>query len=146
MPYGYYMTGRLFYDIDNIDSDYACKPIKTITVDHDIGSDKFPIVMVDRSNCTFVTKARNVQNIGGRIALIVNNNNEDINNIIMADDGTGNDINIQAVLISLEDGEKIKQFIRENKHDTAMLAKLILAIEYEMVRIINSAKIGYCRV
>ncbi len=134
MPYGYFMTGRLFYDIDNVDSDFACKPIKTINVDHDLGSDRFPIIMVDRGNCTFVTKARNVQNIGGSIALIINNNDENVSNIIMTDDGTGNDIYIQAVLISKQDGEKIKQYIRENQHDTAMLAKLILAIEYEMVR------------
>jgi hypothetical protein len=133
MNFGYYMTGRLFYDIDNIDSDYACKPIQTIKIDHDMLSDRFPIVMVDRGNCTFVSKVRNVQNIGGRIALIVNNNDEDVESIVMADDESGSDIYIQAALISKQDGEKIKQFMKDNKHDTAMLSRLIMAIEYQLV-------------
>lgn len=128
------MTGRLYYDKYNFDSNHACKPIKTIKIEHDIATDRFPIIMVDRGNCTFVTKVRNVQNIGGRIALIVNDNDEDVSNMIMADDGTGKDIYIEAVLISKADGDKIKQFISENKNDSAMISRIILALEYEMVR------------
>lgn len=131
MPYGYYITGRIHYDLDNQDIDFACKPITTINIDNDKDFD--PIIMVDRGNCTFVTKARNVQKLGGRLALIVDNKEEDINRIFMVDDGTGQDIYIQAVLISQKDGERIKKFIRENKNDQALLARLIIAIEYEIV-------------
>jgi hypothetical protein len=46
--------------------------------------------MVDRGSCTFVNKARNVMNLGGAVALIVDDNpGEDVNMIIMKDDGTG---------------------------------------------------------
>ena len=42
--------------------------------------------MVDRGNCTFVTKARNVQIVGGLFALIINNNDDDIDKIILSDE------------------------------------------------------------
>jgi len=96
--------------------------------------------MVDRGNCTFVTKTRNVQALGGHLALIVNNNDkEDIKDIIMVDDGTGQDIYIQAVLISRKDGEKIKLFIKDNENDSSLISKIIVAVEYEMVIIIKTA-------
>ncbi len=95
--------------------------------------DRYPIVMVDRGNCTFVTKSRNVQNLGGHIALIINNNDEDVRDIVMVDDGTGQDIWIQAVLISKRDGQIIKEFIKQNQDNKNMLAKLIVSVEYEMV-------------
>jgi hypothetical protein len=36
----------------------------------DPDSDISPIILVDRGECTFVTKARNVQAFGGSVALI----------------------------------------------------------------------------
>lgn len=97
--------------------------------------DRYPIVMVDRGNCTFVTKARNVQNIGGMFALIVNNNDEDINQLIIADDGTGSDIYIPVVLISKADGEKIKKFMIEKKDNYSLISNIILSIEFIMVNL-----------
>jgi hypothetical protein len=132
IPFGYYTMGRLYYDVYNTDTDYACKNITTINLEPEAKEDRYPIVMVDRGNCTFVTKTRNVQNLGGHMAIIVNNNDESINDILMIDDGTASDIQIQAVLISQSDGEKIKQFIRNNE-GSKVLEDLILSIEYKMV-------------
>jgi hypothetical protein len=98
--------------------------------------DRYPIVMVDRGNCTFVTKSRNVQNLGGHIALIINYNDEEVKDIVMVDDGTGQDVWIQAVLISKRDGEIIKQFIRENENNKKLLNNMIVSVEYEMVNYI----------
>jgi hypothetical protein len=90
-------------------------------------------MLLDRGNCTFVTKARHVQNRGGHIALIINNNDDDVREIVMVDDGTGQDIWIQAVLISKKDGEIIKEFIKDNENNKNLLSKLIVSVEYEMV-------------
>ncbi len=72
---------------------------------------------------------RNVQKIGGQVALIVNNiENVDPHNIIMTDDGQGRNLTIPGVLISKEDGEIIKDFYRKNK-DVEMRA----TIKFQMV-------------
>jgi hypothetical protein len=90
--------------------------------------------LVDRGNCTFVTKARNVQNIGGHIALIVNDNSDEAKEVVIVDDGTGQDIWIQAVLISQKDGEIIKEFLKDNENNKDLLNKLVISIEYQMVK------------
>jgi hypothetical protein len=89
--------------------------------------------MVDRGSCTFVTKARNVQRIGGALALIVNNKQEDLDKVLMSDDGTGADIFIPTIMISQEDGDKIKEFFRKNKNDGPVLSNIVVSIEFRLV-------------
>ena len=48
-----------------------------------------PIVLVDRGQCTFVTKVRNLEKLGVKLAIIADNEEELSENLIMADDGTG---------------------------------------------------------
>ena len=36
-------------------------------------SDLTPVVLVDRGNCTFVTKVRNIEKLGVKMAIIVDN-------------------------------------------------------------------------
>ena len=90
--------------------------------------------MVDRGNCSFVTKSRNVQNLGGSLALITDNQYEKLEDILMIDDGTGSDIFIPTVLISKIDGDKIKFFLQANKDNPAVLKNIILNIEFDMVK------------
>jgi len=54
---------------------------------------------LERGDCHFVTKVRNVALNGGGLAIIIDNKNEDINGVVMADDGTGAGIRIPSVLI-----------------------------------------------
>jgi hypothetical protein len=96
--------------------------------------------MVDRGNCSFVTKARHVQNLGGHIALILDSGLEDIRDVVMVDDGTGQDIWIQAVMISQKHGDIIKAFIQDNEYNYKLIDKIIVSIEYEMVIVINTAQ------
>jgi hypothetical protein len=58
-----------------------------------------------------VQKARNVQSVGGQAILLVNNIPGEVDNILMIDDGTGNDIHIPLLLISQSDGEIIRSFL-----------------------------------
>lgn len=89
--------------------------------------------MVDRGSCTFVTKARNVQKIGGGLALIVDNRDENLDNVLMADDGTGSDIIIPTIMISKEEGDKIKDFMKRNKNNWNVLSSIVVSVEFRMV-------------
>jgi hypothetical protein len=119
--------------LNNPDSDYACKELENINVPQLIDVDRYPIVMVDRGNCTFVTKTRNVQNLGGNLAIIVNYDDEPIELINMVDDGTGSDIIIPTILISKSDGDKLKKFIAENKNNEKIVKNILLSVEFDIV-------------
>lgn len=85
-------------------------------------------MIAERGGCSFVTKARNIQKWGGRIAVIVDNTVE--NNperIIMIDDGTGSDILISTILIGNDDGKKLINFI--SKGNTTAHLGLDFSIE-----------------
>jgi hypothetical protein len=67
-----------------------------------------PIVLVDRGGCSFLTKVRNIEELGVKVAIVTDNREEHTEDLIMADDGTGASINIPSFLISKKDGDKIK--------------------------------------
>ena len=72
-----------------------------------------PFMIAARGGCSFVTKVRNMEEIGVAVGIVVDNNGEeDITNIVMADDGTGAGIRIPSMLISKTDGEKLLDFIK----------------------------------
>jgi hypothetical protein len=135
IPYGFYTTGRIYYDLENKEEDYACRPLTGMKIQPDPNIDRSPIVLVDRGTCSYVTKTRNVQNIGGHLALIVNDKPGSIENIFMNDDGTGSDLIIPAVLISKEDGDKIKKFLIDNKYDNSVLSNVVVSVEFIIVLI-----------
>jgi len=65
--------------------------------------------------------------------LIVNNESSNVSRIIMSDDGTGKDLTIPALLISLEDGKLIKSFYEKYQNDIETLNKITLNINFEIV-------------
>jgi len=73
-----------------------------------------PILLIDRGNCTFVTKTKYAQLAGAKMVIIVDNKGENVSNIIMADDGHGTSINIPTILIGKSDGQTIKTFMKES--------------------------------
>ena len=60
---------------------------------------ELPVILLDRGDCTFVTKVRNVEKVGANVALIGDSKSEDSNIFIMSDDGSGHSINIPSFLI-----------------------------------------------
>eukprot|EP00457_Paulinella_chromatophora_P002143 gb/GEZN01002147.1/.p1 GENE.gb/GEZN01002147.1/~~gb/GEZN01002147.1/.p1 ORF type:complete len:777 (+),score=18.07 gb/GEZN01002147.1/:24-2354(+) len=103
VPYGRSITGTTLHatpgDLD------GCTPI--------VRSPSWPplgvpiILLIDRGSCMFVTKVRHAQNAGAQAAVIVDNLEEGFLPF-MADDGTGNDIVIPSMLISMKSGQAIK--------------------------------------
>ena len=67
-----------------------------------------PIILVDRGECTFVTKVRNVENLGAKVALIGDTKEEVSEVYVMSDDGSGHSINIPSFLIRKHDSSSIK--------------------------------------
>ena len=75
------------------------------------------MVMIDRGECTFVQKTRNVQLAAADIALIINHQQNFDSIFALKDDGTGSDIKITTILIPEDEGNIIKDFIISNKNN-----------------------------
>lgn len=140
IPYGHTIVGKLYYDVNNATAQEACDEL-----DIDIPStpkvDESPILMVNRGGCTFVDKVRNAQDALAHVALIVDNiQSENVEKVIMADDGRGMEISIPGILISFEDGLVLKEFYKKNKDNKSVLDKIIFEIEFEMEKANNTVE------
>ncbi len=91
-------TGDVIYVDDGMGLDIhdGCEPFS-------MGGNE--IALINRGNCTFVTKVRNAQTAGADAAII--RKVTPGNPITMGDDGTGGDIVIPAVMISMADGDEL---------------------------------------
>jgi hypothetical protein len=92
--------------------------------------------MVDRGHCTFVTKVRNIEKLGVKLAIIADDNVENSESLIMSDDGSGHSINIPSFLIRKQEGDKIKDYIKTKKQNVYLKAELEMVhpdnrVEYE---------------
>ena len=125
IPYGHSIVGNVWVDRDNLD---GCEPFKTVfDGKYDPDSDPSPIVIVRRGNCSFVTKVRNIEHAGGRLALVVDKNDEDVKNVIMIDDGNGNGIRIPSMLVSKRHGEILLDYLNK-EHTDDLGNKQLLAL------------------
>jgi len=64
-----------------------------------------------------VTKVRNIEKAGGSLAVIIDDENEDVKHVIMSDDGTGTGIRIPAMIIGKKDGQILKDFLTKEKEE-----------------------------
>lgn len=104
----HYPKGNRFGCNDFTDEDFSNDFL------YDEDTDLTPIVIVDRGECTFVTKVRNIEKLGVKAAIIVDDREEYSENLIMADDGTGHSINIPSFMIRKRDGNIIKDVVINN--------------------------------
>lgn len=92
----------------------------------DADGDITPFYLVERGSCSFVKKIRNMQSAGVAVGIIYDDTNEDVETIVMSDDGTGGGIRIPSMLISKSDGKKLLDFIKrasaEELEQTAIMA------------------------
>ena len=101
--------------------------------------------MVEAGGCSFETKARNIEDLGGQVALIVAKDyagvyedlendmelvNEGVNSQMY--DGTGAGIHIPTIVLSEEGGSQLYNFFDEDPS-----FKLVLKIDFE-----TTAKLG----
>ena len=102
------MIGRLYRSTFN--ETLACSPLDSLNFDDE--SRNSAIVLVERGDCPFVMKVQHAQEIGAKAVLIMDNkDNEDVEKMVMADNGTGGNISIPSFLISKADGEMLQRFL-----------------------------------
>jgi hypothetical protein len=113
IPYGHSLIGRIYYDPKNAN---GCLPFEEFDYSKDPDDDKHPtpIILVERGNCTFVKKVRNIEHSGGRLGIVIDDKNEDVTGVIMSDDGTGMGISIPSLLIGKNDGKVLIEFLTEH--------------------------------
>lgn len=133
IPYGYNIVGSLYYDTKSLEKNslfLGCTDAFSLSIklSKNADIDESPIVLIDRGTCSFVKKVTNAENFGAHAALIINNNDEDVNNLVMADDGNGKYVTIPAELINKSDGEKLKTFLKENPN-----TEVSIEIDFEIV-------------
>ena len=78
----------------------------------DADGDITPFFIAERGECSFVKKVRNMEAIGVAVAIIIDDSEEDIENVIMSDDGTGGGIRIPSMLLGKTDGKKLIDFLK----------------------------------
>jgi len=94
--------------------------------------DYVPFMLANRGDCTFVEKVRNIEEAGAGLAIIIDNKDEDINKIVMSDDGSGAGLRIPSMLISYEDGQKLMNFMKESDQKTK--DQISVVVEFKMTR------------
>jgi len=120
-PYGKAIQANVYQDKEN--KDLCLGPLDPVKVFH--GTPPY-ILMVDRGSCSFVQKVRNAQHSGATAVLIADNMCQceheesgicessegtlcEEREPMMADDGSGSDITIPAMLMFKQDADKIKE-------------------------------------
>ena len=124
IPFNFYTQGEIYYD--NITNNIqGCSPLNyTLKIKE---FDDFPILLLKRGGCSYVTKVRNAQIAKAKMVFIINNEPGNINHLVMGDDGTGIDITIPSVLITQEVGEiLIEYYLKKKKKE-----KIIVDISFD---------------
>ena len=107
----------------------------------DADGDITPFYIAERGDCSFVKKIRNMESIGVAVGIIIDTNEEDVDNVIMSDDGTGGGIRIPSMLIGKTDGKKLIDFLKraseEEIEQTAIMAQFVMEkpddrVEYDI--------------
>lgn len=155
IPYGHSMHGKIIFDekfenaCDEFPHNYFYKEkvierqknessMDDVEFDRKVDEgqmahlDYVPFYLANRGNCTFVEKVRNIEEAGAGLAIIIDNKPEDINKIVMSDDGSGAGLRIPSMLISYEDGQKLIDFMKESDQKTKDQISVI--VEFKMTR------------
>lgn len=69
-------------------------------------------------------QTRNIERAGGALAIIIDTENEDVEEVILSDDGTGAGIRIPAMLINKIQGQWLKDFVGQSNHTAAKQTSL----------------------
>lgn len=88
--------------------------------------------IADRGDCSFVEKVRNMEILGAALGIVVDNTDEDIDSLVMSDDGSGAGIRIPSMIISSKDGKKLLDFLERCSEEE--LAQLTLIAEFDISR------------
>mmetsp|Transcript_13087 Transcript_13087/g.22086 ORF Transcript_13087/g.22086 Transcript_13087/m.22086 type:complete len:415 (+) Transcript_13087:46-1290(+) len=143
IPYGHSMIGKVYYSTEYGD---LCDPLPdgfldTITGRGDYQNDEevsfndilgVPFMIANRGGCSFVQKVRNMEDAGFALGIVVDDSEENIDEIIMSDDGTGAGLRIPSLLVSKRDGLKLIDFIETASSEE--LSQMIMIADFNIQR------------
>ena len=70
-----------------------------------------PAIMVESGGCSYVQKTRNIEKVGGFLAIIIDrDHNKSESDKILGDDGSGSGLRIPAILIDSSDGDELTNY------------------------------------
>ena len=131
------MEGYLLFDTKNEGNQYGCKKFNKYTEENPVVGDS-PFIIVKIGKCRTTEKVRNIEEAGGHAAIIVNDKIESFERMFLPDDGSGKDISIPAVLISLTDGQKLIEYYTSHPHDKSH--RIRLEIQFSLEKTDNTVK------
>ena len=126
----FYIRGQIFMESVTERHD-ACSPLTGLDLrkkNDTIYDENYKILLAYRGTCSFAQKARNAQNAGASMLIVINIGNTPIKNVIFNDDS--NDIYIPVTLINHSDGKMIEDYINLNP-TTKILAEVNFAPKKE---------------
>ncbi len=88
-------------------------------------TESYKILLVNHGGCSVVRKAREAQRIGASMLLIISKDNSEIDATVLADDGTGGDINIQVAMLSNREGKALEDYIVQKPKE-----KLVVDVDF----------------
>jgi hypothetical protein len=121
IPYGRTLIAPLFL-ADPILGCHQISPINSEEIK------EAPFIIMRRGDCTFVTKVKNAQSAGAKMAIIVDDKSENAENITMIDDGFSFSVSIPSIFISKQSGDILIQAL--NSPDETK-RNVVLTINFE---------------
>ena len=108
----------------DLPSDYACKPLTNIKILKDnYNFADFNIVLVEKGPCPFPQMAKEAENIGADMVIIVNDQPGSVSKFkVTNDDGRGHEVSIPVALISYNDGKAIIDYIINHPKENVYLS------------------------
>ena len=108
----------------DLPSDYACKPLTNIKILKDnYNFADFNIVLVEKGPCSFPQMAKEAENVGADMVIIVNDQPGSVSKFkVTNDDGRGHEVSIPVALISYNDGKAIIDYIINHPKENVYLS------------------------
>ena len=109
---------------NDLPSDYACKPLTNIKILKDnYNFADFNIVLVEKGPCSYPQMAKEAENIGADMVIIVNDQPGSVSKYkVTNDDGRGHEVSIPVALISYNDGKTIIDYIINHPKENVYLS------------------------
>lgn len=126
IPHGKSLPSKLFFNPINDNINNACfhltdQPHFNSFISSLTSSSPF-CVLSNFGDCTFLSKAKNIQLSGAQCAILINDTPEEpIESVLISDyDYKGNDITIPVIVMNYENGTALKQFIFNNNSSASI--------------------------
>ena len=118
----FYVHGEIFFENKTLDHT-ACQDLGILQMNQiqNQYSENFKILLAYIGSCPIIQKARNAQSAGASMLVLINNNDQDIESVILEEDGAQSDIKIPVVLISLTNGRIMQNYILSNPQNRVMV-------------------------